>query len=89
MKFFEKSASVGSFAMSRRLGAAALALGVSLTFIPLSAQAEDILIGVITKTEANPFFAKIREGATSKAKELGGVKIQSFAGKFDGDTKAK
>ncbi|MCZ7481312.1 substrate-binding domain-containing protein [Agrobacterium rhizogenes] len=89
MKFFVKPAFAGNFAMSRRLGSAALAFGVSLAFVPVSAQAEDILIGVITKTEANPFFAKIREGATLKAKELGGVKIQSFAGKFDGDNESQ
>ena len=50
-----------------------------------SASAADILIGLITKTEANPFFAKMREGAAAEAKKLGGVKVQGFAGKFDGD----
>ncbi len=61
------------------------AFGLAVLVGSLPARAEDILVGVITKTEANPFFAKIREGATQKAAELGGVKIQSFAGKFDGD----
>ncbi len=70
---------------SRRLGLAALLVSVGIAGLPGSVLAEDILIGVITKTDANPFFAKIREGATTKAAELGGVKIQSFAGKFDGD----
>ena len=28
-------------------------------------------VGLITKTETNPFFVKMREGATAKAKELG------------------
>ncbi len=50
---------------------------------PASAQ-DKVLIGLVTKTEANPFFAKMREGASEKAKELG-VEFQSFAGKFDGD----
>jgi fructose transport system substrate-binding protein len=49
-----------------------------------SANAEDILVGLITKTDNNPFFVKMREGAAAKAKELG-VTFQSFAGKFDGD----
>ena len=46
--------------------------------------AADVLIGLITKTENNPFFVKMREGAATKAKELG-VKFQSFSGKSDSD----
>ena len=41
-------------------------------------------IGLITKTETNPFFVKMREGAQAKAKELG-VTLITAAGKFDGD----
>ncbi|MBX5193656.1 substrate-binding domain-containing protein [Rhizobium sp. NZLR3b] len=85
MKSFIRSTYVDGVAVTTRLTAAAALLSTGLAFLPATAQAEDILIGVITKTEANPFFAKIREGATSKAAEIGGVKIQSFAGKFDGD----
>src|SRR5215470_9651947 len=48
-----------------------------------SAYAADI-VGLITKTNNNPFFVKMKEGAEAKAKDLG-VKLQSFAGKFDGD----
>jgi fructose transport system substrate-binding protein len=48
-----------------------------------SAYAADI-VGLITKTNNNPFFVKMKEGAEGKAKELG-VTLQSFAGKFDGD----
>jgi fructose transport system substrate-binding protein len=47
------------------------------------AHAEDT-VGLITKTETNPFFVKMREGAEAKAKELG-VKLISAAGKYDGD----
>ncbi|PWJ18028.1 sugar ABC transporter substrate-binding protein [Jannaschia seohaensis] len=39
---------------------------------------------LITKTDTNPFFVKMREGATAKAEELG-VELKTFAGKFDGD----
>ena len=39
---------------------------------------------LITKTDTNPFFVKMREGATAKAEELG-VQLSSFAGKVDGD----
>jgi fructose transport system substrate-binding protein len=49
---------------------------------------EDILIGLITKTETNPFFVKMKEGAEAKANELG-VEVQSFAGKKDGDNETQ
>ena len=39
---------------------------------------------LITKTDTNPFFVKMREGATAKAEELG-INLSSFAGKVDGD----
>ena len=61
------------------LAAGALALG----FGAATASAADI-VGLITKTETNPFFVKMREGAEAKAKELG-VKLITAAGKFDGD----
>ncbi|HZP19649.1 MAG TPA: sugar ABC transporter substrate-binding protein [Bauldia sp.] len=41
-------------------------------------------VGLITKTETNPFFVKMREGATEKAKELG-INLITAAGKYDGD----
>lgn len=63
-------------------GAAIAALGIGAS-VPAAAQ-DEILIGLVTKTEANPFFAKMREGAQAKADELG-VQLQSFAGKYDGD----
>ncbi len=44
----------------------------------------DFLVGLITKTNDNPFFVKMKEGFEVKAKELG-MKPQSFAGKKDGD----
>ena len=43
-----------------------------------------MIVGLITKTNTNPFFAKMKEGAEAKAKELG-VDFRSFAGKYDGD----
>ncbi len=39
---------------------------------------------LITKTDTNPFFVKMKEGATAKAEELG-MELKSFAGKVDGD----
>jgi len=51
---------------------------------PVSAHAAD-LVGLITKTEGNPFFVKMREGAQAKAKELG-LKLQTFAGSLTATT---
>jgi fructose transport system substrate-binding protein len=39
---------------------------------------------LITKTDTNPFFVKMKEGAEAKAAELG-MELKSFAGKVDGD----
>jgi fructose transport system substrate-binding protein len=49
-----------------------------------AAYAQEIVVGLITKTEGNPFFVKMREGAQAKADELG-IELRTFAGKFDGD----
>jgi fructose transport system substrate-binding protein len=42
------------------------------------------VVGLITKTETNPFFVKMREGAQAKADELG-IELITAAGEFDGD----
>jgi fructose transport system substrate-binding protein len=71
--------------VSRKLGilstVALAAISVALMSAPSSAA--DI-IGLITKTNTNPFFVKMKEGAEAKAKEMG-VTLQAYAGKFDGD----
>lgn len=61
------------------LGAATLAL---CTGAP--ALAEGVSACLITKTDTNPFFVKMKEGAEAKAAELG-VTLKSYAGKIDGD----
>jgi fructose transport system substrate-binding protein len=50
---------------------------------PTSAQ-DKAIAGLITKTNTNPFFVKMKQGFEAKAKELG-LTPQSYAGKFDGD----
>ncbi len=60
-------------------GAAALAL---MSAAP--AMAEGVSACLITKTDTNPFFVKMKEGAEAKAAELG-VTLKSYAGKIDGD----
>lgn len=42
------------------------------------------VIGLITKTESNPFFVKMKEGADAEAKRLG-ARLLSASGKTDGD----
>ena len=43
-----------------------------------------VKVGLITKTETNPFFVKMKEGAEKEAKAKG-VSLMTAAGKFDGD----
>lgn len=61
-------------------GASALALSVTAG----GAFAADTTVCLITKTDTNPFFVKMKEGAEAKAAELG-MTLKSFAGKIDGD----
>jgi len=42
------------------------------------------IVGLITKTNTNPFFVKMKQGFEAKAKELG-LTPQAYAGKVDGD----
>jgi len=43
---------------------------------------------LITKTESNPFFVKMKEGAQAKAEELG-VELKTYSGKFDTDNESQ
>ena len=55
----------------------------SFALIGGTAHAGDV-VGLITKTNTNPFFVKMKQGFEAKAKELG-LTPQSYAGKADGD----
>ncbi|HSF93015.1 MAG TPA: substrate-binding domain-containing protein [Paracoccaceae bacterium] len=66
--------------MKKLLACTALTLGVMAG----GAQAAEITACLITKTDTNPFFVKMKEGAEAKAAELG-MTLKSFAGKVDGD----
>ncbi len=57
---------------------------VGLVTLSSAAMAEGISACLITKTDTNPFFVKMKEGATAKANELG-ISLKSYAGKVDGD----
>ncbi|WP_341214148.1 sugar ABC transporter substrate-binding protein [uncultured Limimaricola sp.] len=64
--------------------------GTALALIAAAgaAQAEshmaDVSACLITKTDTNPFFVKMREGAEQAAEELG-ITLNSYAGNVDGD----
>src|SRR3546814_17766685 len=64
---------------------AALALGVAFS---MPAKAQEVSACLITKTDTNPFFVKMKEGATAKAQELG-VTLKSYAGRIDGDSESQ
>jgi fructose transport system substrate-binding protein len=53
-----------------------------------AAQSGEITVGLITKTETNPFFVKMKEGAAAKADELK-AKLLTGAGAKDGDNEGQ
>ena len=61
----------------------ALTLAAALVASGALAQGQPV-IGLITKTETNPFFVKMKEGAAEAAKAKG-AKLLTGAGKSDGD----
>ncbi|MEW9806886.1 sugar ABC transporter substrate-binding protein [Mesorhizobium marinum] len=64
------------------------AAAVALMAFTSSASAADVGACLITKTDTNPFFVKMKEGATAKANELG-VTLKAYAGKIDGDNESQ
>jgi fructose transport system substrate-binding protein len=48
----------------------------------------EVSVGLITKTDTNPFFVKMKEAAQAAAKQDGATLI-SAAGKFDGDNQSQ
>jgi len=65
-----------------------LSSALALAFSTGGAFAADINACLITKTDTNPFFVKMKEGAIEKAKELG-IKLSTYAGKVDGDVESQ
>ena len=70
------------------LKGALCAATAALALLAGPALAQDISACLITKTDTNPFFVKMKEGAEAKAKELG-IALKSYAGKIDGDTESQ
>jgi len=67
-----------------------LALGVALVGLTAATPVMGAEVGacLITKTDTNPFFVKMKEGASAKAAELG-VTLKAYAGKIDGDNESQ
>ncbi len=81
--------------MSRRRGLSRVALCLALLLVAVApllasaarsaaAQDDQIVIGLITKTETNPFFVKMKEGAQAAA-DAAGAELITASGQFDGD----
>ena len=60
-----------------------IALGV-IASTAMAASAAEPIVGIITKTETNPFFVKMKEGAQAAAKAQG-ARLLTASGKSDGD----
>ena len=72
--------------MKRIIASTALSL-MAMTGSAMAAS-HSITVCLITKTESNPFFVKMKEGAQAKAEELG-MTLKSFAGKIEGDNETQ
>jgi fructose transport system substrate-binding protein len=66
----------------------ASASGASASGASASGPTGQTTVGLITKTETNPFFVKMKEGAQAKATELG-AKLLTGAGAKDGDNEGQ
>src|SRR6187397_298036 len=53
-----------------------------------SSKNKQVTIGLITKTETNPFFVKMKEGAQAQAKK-DNVKLLTASGKTDTDNQSQ
>jgi fructose transport system substrate-binding protein len=74
--------------MRKPLALTALTLvALALTAAPTPA-ADPTVVGLITKTETNPFFVKMKEGAAAESQKLG-AKLLTGAGAKDGDNEGQ
>ena len=71
------------FKTTALMGAAAIALMSSAP-----AMAAGVKACLITKTESNPYFVKMKQGAEAEAKKLG-VSLKTYTGKYDGDNQSQ
>ncbi|SCM69829.1 sugar ABC transporter substrate-binding protein [Donghicola eburneus] len=67
---------------------AGAAVAASIAAAPAMAAGHEVGACLITKTDTNPFFVKMKEGAVAGA-EANGINLQTFAGKIDGDVESQ
>lgn len=72
----------------KSLKAGLLAAAGTLALAAMPAMAQDVSACLITKTDTNPFFVKMKEGAQAKADELG-IELKAYAGRIDGDNESQ
>ncbi len=60
----------------------------SFPFLGEAHAADQMIVGLITKTEDNPYFVKLRQAADAEAKKKG-LKLIARAGKADGDNEGQ
>ncbi|OZC87552.1 sugar ABC transporter substrate-binding protein [Rhodococcus sp. 06-418-5] len=53
-----------------------------------SSDSDSVKVGLITKTDSNPYFVKLREAAQAKA-DSSGAELVALAGAFDGDNEGQ
>ncbi len=70
------------------LGTVAVSVVLALAASPGAVAAQEVGACLITKTDTNPFFVKMKQGATAKANEMG-INLSTFAGKIDGDNESQ
>ena len=82
--------------LSRIVASTALATTAALGFVAFSSLAAadkaqaagEVIVGLVTKTEVNPYFVKLRQAAEAEAKKKG-LKLIARFGKFDGDNEGQ
>ncbi|BCY05323.1 sugar ABC transporter substrate-binding protein [Actinoplanes sp. L3-i22] len=72
----------------RRLMAATGCVALLLTGAACNRGTGEPVVGLITKTDTNPFFVTMKHGAQSAAEQQG-LDLLTFAGKVDGDNEAQ
>ncbi|MBM9468367.1 substrate-binding domain-containing protein [Nakamurella leprariae] len=80
--------SAASAATSAAGSAASSAAGGATSSAPDPDAGAGVTIGLITKTDSNPFFVSMRETAQARA-EAQGAELVALAGEFDGDNEGQ
>ncbi|HET7314188.1 substrate-binding domain-containing protein [Salinisphaera sp.] len=74
--------------MKRSIGLAVALLVAAVVFSGLASAADKPLVGLITKTNTNPYFVTMKKGAQKEAKKLG-INLRTYAGRYDGDNQSQ